>query len=141
MFMKLGRDEVLMVTHLCLGFSANSAQGWIQGGSIIGQWGVPSPKDFFFRLECYSNKPNAWQLSKSIWEEALLFLVPFWSQIFDFFLNYVILVYLNPISIDLYVVKCFICIFFCNCQVYKLEYAYIEYLLYAWKKLIFYVFI
>ena len=38
MFMKLGRDEVLMVQHLCLGFSANSAQGWIiQGGAKVGQ--------------------------------------------------------------------------------------------------------
>ena len=36
-FTKLGRDEVLMVQHLCLGFSANSAQGWIQGGAKIGQ--------------------------------------------------------------------------------------------------------
>ena len=26
----------------------------------IGQWGVPSTKDFFFRLEGYSNKPNIW---------------------------------------------------------------------------------
>ena len=59
-FTKLGRDEVLMVPHLCIGFSANSAKGWIQGGAKIGQWGVPSPKDFFFRLEGYSNKPNAW---------------------------------------------------------------------------------
>ena len=33
MFTKLGRDEVLMVTHLCLGFSANPAQGWIKGGA------------------------------------------------------------------------------------------------------------
>ena len=86
MFTKLGRDEVLMVSNLCLGFSANSVQGWIQGGAKIGQWGVSSPKDFFFRLEGYSNKPNAWQWSKSIWEEALLFLVPFCSQIFDAFL-------------------------------------------------------
>ena len=34
---ELGRDEELMVPHLCLGFSANSAQGWIQGGAKIGQ--------------------------------------------------------------------------------------------------------
>ena len=32
MFTKLGRDEVLMKSHLCLGFSANSAKGWMQGG-------------------------------------------------------------------------------------------------------------
>ena len=74
---KLGRDEVLMFPHLCLGFLANFAQGWIQGGAKLWQWGVPSAKDFFFRLEGYSHKPNAWQWSKSMWEKALLFLVPF----------------------------------------------------------------
>ena len=34
MFTKLDRDEVLIVTHLCIGFSANSFQGWIQGRAI-----------------------------------------------------------------------------------------------------------
>ena len=33
-------------------------------------------------------------------------------HIFDVFLDLVILVYFNPISIDLYEVKCFICIYF-----------------------------
>ena len=37
MFMKLGRDEVLMAPHLCLCFSADFAQGWIQSGANIGQ--------------------------------------------------------------------------------------------------------
>ena len=40
MFTKLDRDEVLIVTHLCIGFSANSTQGRIQGRAIcqkIGQ--------------------------------------------------------------------------------------------------------
>ena len=37
MFTKLGRDVEIMFPHLCLGFSANSAQGWIQGGAKIGQ--------------------------------------------------------------------------------------------------------
>ena len=61
-FTKLDRHEVLIITHLFIGFSANSTQGRIQGGGNlpkIGQWGVPSPKDFFFRSECNSNKPNA----------------------------------------------------------------------------------
>ena len=43
MFMKLGRVEVLMAPHLWLDFSANPAQGWIQGGAKIGTSGVPSP--------------------------------------------------------------------------------------------------
>ena len=52
------RDEELMVRHLCIGFLANSTQGRIQGGAKIGHLEVPSPKDFFFRLESYINKPN-----------------------------------------------------------------------------------
>ena len=59
-----------------------------------------------------------------MWEEVLLFLVLFGSQIirksnfwrvFDFvFLDLVILVYFNAISIDFYSVKSFICINFIN---------------------------
>ena len=37
---KLGRDEVIMVLHMREGFSARSAQRWIQGGAKIGQWGT-----------------------------------------------------------------------------------------------------
>ena len=39
MFTKLDRDEVLIVTHLCIEFSAKSTQGRIQGGQFtkIGQ--------------------------------------------------------------------------------------------------------
>ena len=121
-----------MVPHLCLGFSANSAHGWIQRGAKYGG-GVPSRNDFFFRLEGYSNKPNAWQWSKRILEEALLFLDPFWSQMFDVFLDLVNLPYFNAISIDSYAVKCFICIFLCYFYVYKWENAYIKDLLYAWR--------
>ena len=47
--------------------------------------GSPSSKNFFFRPESYSNKPNAYQWSRSIWKEVLLFLVSFGSQIFDVF--------------------------------------------------------
>ena len=36
-FMKLGRDEVLMIPHMCLGFLAKWTQGWIQGIARIGQ--------------------------------------------------------------------------------------------------------
>ena len=32
MFKKLDRDEVLIITHLFIDFSANSSQGRIQGG-------------------------------------------------------------------------------------------------------------
>ena len=63
MFTKLDRDEVLIITHLFIDFLANSTQGRFQGGG--GQFSknssmrYPSPKDFFFRSECNSNKPNA----------------------------------------------------------------------------------
>ena len=59
MLTKLGRDEVIMALHMRLGFSARPARRWIQGCAKISQWGAPSPKDFFFRSECNSNKPNA----------------------------------------------------------------------------------
>ena len=57
--MKLGMDEVLKVPYKCCSFSARSAQGRIQGGAKIGRGGPLLKKNFFFRLEGYSNKPNA----------------------------------------------------------------------------------
>ena len=51
-----------------------------------------------------------------MWEEVLLFLVPFQSQIFDaffeVFLDLVKFALFNAISIDFYAVKSFICINF-----------------------------
>ena len=51
-----------MTPHICIDFWAKSAQGWIQGrakiGHGVGGGGSPYPKNFFFRLEGYSNKPN-----------------------------------------------------------------------------------
>ena len=59
--MKLGRDEVLMASHMHKDVSAISAQWWLQGEAKIVHWGLgsPSSKTFFFGLEGYSNKPNA----------------------------------------------------------------------------------
>ena len=57
-FMKLGGDEVLMVPYKCCCFSARSVEGRIQGRAKIGHEGSPSSMNFF-RLEGYSNKPNA----------------------------------------------------------------------------------
>ena len=53
------RDELLIVPHMHEGVSSISAQGRIQGRAKIGR-GVPFlKKNVFFRLEGYSNKPNA----------------------------------------------------------------------------------
>ena len=43
--------------------------------------------------------------------------------VFDVFLDLVILVYLNSISVDFYAVKCLICINYVSFHVYKLEKA------------------
>ena len=76
-----------MVPYKCCCFSARSAKGRIQGGAKIGHGGSPSSRNFFFRPDGYSDKPNGKQWSRSMWEEVLLFFVPFRSQIFDVFLD------------------------------------------------------
>ena len=48
-----------MALHISIDFWAKLAQERIQGMVIISQWGPPSQKNFFFRPEGYSNKPNA----------------------------------------------------------------------------------
>ena len=73
MLTKLGRDEVIMALHIRLGFSTRSAERWIQGGAKIGQWGAPSPKDFYFRSECNSNKPNTSSYPELKYRNCLLF--------------------------------------------------------------------
>ena len=57
--MKLGMHEVLIVPYMCCCFSARSAQGRIQGGDKIGHRGPLSSRNFFFRPDGYSDKPNA----------------------------------------------------------------------------------
>ena len=85
--MKLSGDEVLMVPYKCCCFSARSPPGADPGRGQNRSRGSPSSRNFFFRLEGYSNKPNAKQWSNSMWEEVLFLLVPFGSQIFDAFLT------------------------------------------------------
>ena len=119
MFTKLDRDEVLIVTHLCIGFSANSTQGAVPGqGNLpkIGQWGFPSPKDFFFRLEGYSKKNRIHGTDLKAYGKKRYFFwfhskVKFLTRLWRlFWLSH--LVYFNAISIDLYAIRCFICISF-----------------------------
>ena len=73
MFTKLGRDEVIMALHMRLGFLGISSQRFIQGGVKMDQLGAPFPKDFFFRLECNSNKPNASLYPELKYRDCLLF--------------------------------------------------------------------
>ena len=63
-------------------------------------------------LKMYLKSP--WKvLEKGMsWSVGTMFLVPFWSQIFDVFLDFVILPYFNAISMDFYAVKCLIYIYF-----------------------------
>ena len=50
--MKFGRDEVLIAPCMSGGFSADPGQG------KNGHGRAPCLKDFFLRLECFSNKSN-----------------------------------------------------------------------------------
>ena len=80
-----------------------------------------------------------------MWEEVLLFLVPFpksnFWRVFDVFSDLVKFTLFNAISIDFYAVKSFICINLCNFHVYKWENANSKDLN-AWKILMnFYLFI
>ena len=115
MFTKLGRHEVLMVPYKCCCFLARSVQGRIQGRVKIGHRGSPSSTNSF-RLEGYSNKSNAQQLSKSMWDVVLLLMVPFQVKFLTRFRHLfgliVILPYFNAISVDFYAVKCLIYIYF-----------------------------
>ena len=82
----------------------------------IGQWGIPSPKDFFFRLEGYSNKPNIYGRDLKAYGKKRYYFwfhskVKFLTRLWRLFgLSH--LVYFNAISIDLYVIRFFICISF-----------------------------
>ena len=114
--MKLGMDEVLKVPYKCCCFSARSVEGRIQGGAKIGHGGVP----FFKKLLLQSGRLQQQTeciavIQKHVGRSVVIFgSIPksnFW-RVFDVFLDLVILVYFNAISIDFYVVKSFICLNF-----------------------------
>ena len=48
-----------MALHMLICFSGQIRPEVNLGGAKMDQWGAPFPKDFFFRSECNSNKPNA----------------------------------------------------------------------------------
>ena len=112
-FNKLGRDKVLMTPHICIDFWAKSAQGWIQGRAKIYN-GCP----LLQRTSSSYCKATATNLMHSNYLEAFgKKCCYFWfhSEVkfltrFDVFLDLIILVYFNAISIDFYSVKSVICI-------------------------------
>ena len=125
-FTKLGRDKALMTPHICIDSWAKSAQGWIQGGAKIGPGG-----SLFQRTFSSDRKATAtyWMHSSDLeafgkkycsfwfhWE------VKFW-RVLDIFLDLVILVYFNAISIDFCAIKSWSALILCNFHLYKWENA------------------
>ena len=113
--MKLGMDEVLKVPYKCCCFSTRSAQGRIQGGAKIGH-GVPFFKELLLQrgrlqqqTECIAVILK--HVGRSVVIFGFIWKSNFW-RVFVVFLDLVILVYFNAISIDFYSVKSFICINF-----------------------------
>ena len=113
--MNLGMDEVLKVPYKCCCFSARSAQGQIQSGAKIGHGGPilqrTSSSDW---KATATNRMHSSDL-EAFGKKCCYFW--FHSEVkflkhFDVFLDLVILVYFNAISMDFYAVKSSICINF-----------------------------
>ena len=113
-FTKLGRDKVLMIPHIHMYWIlCQIAQGWIQGRAKIGHGG-----SLLQRTSSSDRKATVTNWMHSKYLEAFgKKCCYFWfhSEVkfltrFDVFLDLVILVYFNAISIDFYSVKSFICI-------------------------------
>ena len=58
-FTKLGRDKVLMTPHICIDSLGQIHPGVDPGRGQNRSRGFPSPKNFIFRPEGYSNILNA----------------------------------------------------------------------------------
>ena len=87
-------DETWMKYSMSLTCFKAFWSGWIQGGAKTGHLGSPSSKNFFFRLEGHSNKPNAYCNDLEACGKKRCY---FW-----FHLDIVILPYFNAISIDFF---------------------------------------
>ena len=117
MFTKFDRDEVLIVTHLCIGFSATSTQGQIQGGAICQNRSMKGSfsKGLLQIRRLQQQTEYIAVISKHMGRSIIIFgsilKLNFW-RVDDVFLHLVILVYFNAISIDLYAIRWFICIYF-----------------------------
>ena len=104
-----------MTIHIWIDFWAKSAQGWIQGWAKKGH-GVPFSKGLLLQTGRLQQQTKCIAIiKKHLGRSVVIFgfirKSNFW-RIFYVFLDLVILVYFNAISIDFYSVKSFICINF-----------------------------
>ena len=83
--MKLSRNEVVMAPYMHECVSARSAQGRIQGRAKIGHRGVPFKKTSYSDWKATATNRINSNVSRSMQEEVLLFLVPFKSQVLNAF--------------------------------------------------------
>ena len=103
-FTKLCRDKVLKTLLICIHFWAKSAQWWIQGRAIIGQWG-PFSKGLLLQSwkATATNRIYSSDLTAFGKRCCYFFFVPFWCLVFDMFwcctvLDLVISTYFNHIN-------------------------------------------
>ena len=100
--MKLGMYEVLKVPYKCYCFSARSAQGRIQGGTKIGHGGPLLQRTSSSDWKATATNGMHGSDLKTCWKKCCYFWfhleVKFLTR-FDVFLDSVILVYINAISI------------------------------------------
>ena len=133
-FMKLGRDEVLMVPHIYFGIWARSTQGWIKGGAKIGHGGPLLHKTSSDQKATATNQMNSNDLNHvgtSVDVFGSIRKSIFW-RIFEVFLGLDILVSFNAISIDFIWLSVLSTFILCSSHVHKWENADIKDL-YAWR--------
>ena len=109
--MKLRMDKVLKVPYKCCCFSARSAQGWIKDGGKIGRRGSLLQRTSSSDLKVTATNGMHSNDLKESGKKCCYFLfnleVNFW-RVFDVFLDLVILLYFNAISIEFYAVKSYV---------------------------------
>ena len=125
-FTKLGRDKELMTPHICIDSWAKSAQGWIQGGAKIGPRGSllqrTSSSDRKATATYWMHSSDLEAFGKKYCYFGFIGKSKIW-RVLDVFLDLVILVYFNAISIDFCAIKSLSALILCNFHLYKWENA------------------
>ena len=125
-FTKLGRDKVLMTPLICIDSWAKSVQGWIQGGAKIGPRGSllqrTSSSDRKATATYWMHSNDLKHLGRSIIIFGFIGKSNF-LRVLDVFLDWVILMYFNAISIDFCAIKSLSALILCNFHLYKWENA------------------